>query len=154
MRRAEKMITERKEIDAIIAGATVMRLAMIDGNSPYIVPLSFGYDGEKLYFHCAKEGRKLDILAANNQVAFEFEENVELLTHPEKACNWSFAYKSVVGFGVAVALETHEEKSYGLECIMKQYSAKSWNFADISLAAICVFAIAIDEITGKRSPAE
>lgn len=47
-----------------------MRLAMTDGLNPYIIPLNYGYtyeDGKLvIYFHCAKEGRKLDILKKNN----------------------------------------------------------------------------------------
>lgn len=49
-------------------------VAMIDRNVPYVVPLSYGYelkeDSLVLYFHCAKEGRKLNILRCNDKVCF------------------------------------------------------------------------------------
>jgi len=78
MRRKEKEITNRPEIDTILKGAQVCRLALARENEPYLVPVFFGYDGSRLYFHTAREGRKLDFVAANNRVCFEVELNVNL----------------------------------------------------------------------------
>jgi len=62
MRRREKQITDRSQIEAIIARSQVCRLALSDGGQPYIVPLCFGYRRSRLYFHSAAAGRKIDIL--------------------------------------------------------------------------------------------
>ncbi|MGD8833836.1 MAG: pyridoxamine 5'-phosphate oxidase family protein [Desulfobacteraceae bacterium] len=59
MRREDKQITDRKEIDAIIHGSKVCRLAMSKENQPYLVPLSFGYDGKAIYVHTAGTGHLL-----------------------------------------------------------------------------------------------
>ncbi len=67
MRRNDSEITDRKDIDGIIRRCRVCRLAMCDGSQPYIVPLSFGYDGSFLYFHTAREGRKIDIIKRNKK---------------------------------------------------------------------------------------
>jgi nitroimidazol reductase NimA-like FMN-containing flavoprotein (pyridoxamine 5'-phosphate oxidase superfamily) len=61
MRRSEKEITAKTEIESIIQQSMVCRLAMSEGQIPYIVPLCFGYRNDTLYFHSAKEGKKLDI---------------------------------------------------------------------------------------------
>ena len=45
MRRSEREITNRTEIDAIIRSCQVCRVGLADGIEPYIVPMSFGYDG-------------------------------------------------------------------------------------------------------------
>ena len=73
MRRNDREIKDRKEIDGIIRRCRVCRLAMCDDGQPYIVPLNFGYDGRFLYFHAAPEGRKIDIIKRNNRVGFEFD---------------------------------------------------------------------------------
>ena len=62
MRRKEREISDRNEIEAVILQADVCRLAMVDEASPYIVPLNFGFADNSLYFHSAHKGRKVDIL--------------------------------------------------------------------------------------------
>ena len=58
MRRKEKKITERLEIDEIIHKSNVCRLAFSKNNIPYIMPISFGYNGKKIFIHTATEGKK------------------------------------------------------------------------------------------------
>ena len=46
MRRTDREIQSREAIDQIIHAAGVFHLGLCQGDSPYVVPLSFGYDGE------------------------------------------------------------------------------------------------------------
>ena len=62
MRRSEQEITNRAEIEEIISKAQVCRIALSENDTPYIIPVCFGCEGDALYFHSAKMGRKLDIL--------------------------------------------------------------------------------------------
>ena len=84
MRRTDREIITRKEIDSIIDSCDVCRLAFAVQNEPYLVPVSYGYDGEALYFHTAREGQKIDCIGANSRVCFEFERNVKLQTDVTK----------------------------------------------------------------------
>ncbi|MHA2434128.1 MAG: pyridoxamine 5'-phosphate oxidase family protein, partial [Candidatus Thorarchaeota archaeon] len=70
IRRKEKEIKDRAEMIEILKKAQHITTAMCDENEPYLVTLSHGYDDEKgcIYFHCAKEGKKIDILNKNNRV--------------------------------------------------------------------------------------
>ncbi|HNU36390.1 MAG TPA: pyridoxamine 5'-phosphate oxidase family protein, partial [Methanomassiliicoccales archaeon] len=68
MRKAEREIMDQGELEEVIRRAEVCRLAMVDDGKPYIVPMNFGYRNGCLYFHCAKEGRKLDVLRENPKV--------------------------------------------------------------------------------------
>ena len=68
MRRRDREIASRQDIDSIIRSAPVCRLAFADGKEPYVVPVSFGYDGETIYIHTAKSGRKIDFIEANSRV--------------------------------------------------------------------------------------
>ena len=151
MRRAEKEIESREDVDAIIRGSQVCRIALAMDNMPYIVPVSFGYDGVSIYIHTAKEGKKLDIININNNICFEFERNIELLGNQDNPCRWSVSYESVIGFGNIYELESIEDRKYGLKQIMSQYSGKEWIFSDNKLNNIRVWKIKIDSITGKRS---
>ena len=80
MRRSGREITARDELDAIIHSSLVCRLAFADQNEPYLVPVSFGYDGTAVYFHTASSGRKLEFIARNNRVCFELERDLRLET--------------------------------------------------------------------------
>jgi nitroimidazol reductase NimA-like FMN-containing flavoprotein (pyridoxamine 5'-phosphate oxidase superfamily) len=151
MRRADKNIRSKDEINEIIRGSQVCRIAMATNNMPYMVPVSFGYDGESIYIHTAREGKKLDIFIENNNVCFEFERNVNLYKDPENACEWSFSFESVIGFGNIFELESPEDIINGLNQIMSQYSGKEWNFREEKLNNVRVWRIKINSVTGKRS---
>ena len=128
MRRRDREIATREEIDSVIQRALVCRVAFADDDEPYLVPLSFGYDGESLFVHTAKTGRKLDFIEANDRVCFEFEADVSLQTDESDPCAWTFAFESVIGFGTIVEIYSAEEKARGLNQIMRHYSGRDWDF--------------------------
>ena len=148
MRRKDRQITDRDAIDSIIRRCSVCRLGMCDNGQPYIVPLSFGYDGRFLYVHAALDGRKVDILKRNKRVCFEFD-RLEEVTPADQACNWSMKYESVIGFGEAEMLEDADSKTAALSCIMRQYSSTDWTFTGQAVSSTSVYRIRIEEITGK-----
>ena len=154
MRRKDREIQDRELIAEIIGDCQVCRLGLARDNVPYIVPVSFGYDGQAIYFHTAREGQKIDYIAANNAVCFEFERGVRLVTGEASPCDWSFHYQSVIGFGRIHELLTAGEKTGGLNQIMAQYSGRDWEFGPDRLAAIRVWKIEIETMTGKQSRAK
>jgi nitroimidazol reductase NimA-like FMN-containing flavoprotein (pyridoxamine 5'-phosphate oxidase superfamily) len=151
LRRRDREITNRQEIDAIIRDCLVCRLAMARDDQPYLVPISFGYDGAAVYVHTAREGHKIAYLEAGSRVCFEFERNVELVEHATKACDWSFRYETVVGFGTPQELLEDSEKRHGLDQIMRQYSDRDWSYPQSVLNTARVWRISIDSVTAKRS---
>ena len=148
MRRNEREITDRKDIDDIIRRCRVCRLAMFDDGQPYIIPLNFGYDGRSLYFHTAPEGRKIDIIKRNNRVGFEFDILHDIVT-AEQACKWGAKYESVMGSGTAEIVDDLEAKKEALEWIMRQYGNGAWKFPEEILRKTLVLRIRILEISGK-----
>lgn len=75
MRKAQREIKDFDGILTVLDGCQTIRLGLYDEQFPYVVPLSFGWEsvGGKLliYFHCAKEGKKVDLIAKNNAVCLE-----------------------------------------------------------------------------------
>jgi nitroimidazol reductase NimA-like FMN-containing flavoprotein (pyridoxamine 5'-phosphate oxidase superfamily) len=153
MRKKDKEISDMNIISQIINKCQVCRLGLSQDDVPYIIPVSFGYDGTTLYFHSAKDGKKVDILSVNNKVCFEFESGVELIIDETKPCNWSFSFQTVIGFGKVEELSSPGDKIQGLKHIMTQYSDKEWSFDNLPLNGLRVWAINIDSMTGKQSPA-
>ena len=153
MRRREKEILDRGEIDEILIDALVCRIAFARDNDPYLVPLFFGYDGTCIYFHTARRGKKLDFIAANSKVCFEVERNVQVVQKESDACAWSACFESVIGNGTVSELFTEEKKVYGLNQIMLHYSGKTWRFDPSALGDMKVWCVKIETLTGKRSEA-
>ncbi len=135
----------------IIRGSHVCRIALAMDNMPYIVPVSFGYDGESIYIHTAKEGKKIEYFANNSNICFEFERNVKIISDPNNACKWTFSYESVIGYGNIRELKSLEQKKNGLNKIMSHYSGKEWVFDEDNLNRIRVWKVEINSLTGKRS---
>jgi nitroimidazol reductase NimA-like FMN-containing flavoprotein (pyridoxamine 5'-phosphate oxidase superfamily) len=151
VRRHDKEIRTREEIDAVIRAADVCRLAFARADEPYLVPVSFGYDGESVYFHTAPDGRKIEFIEANNRVCFEFEANVALVRDAQDACAWTFSFESVIGYGAVRELGSPGEKNHALNQIMLHYSGRPWDIPDHRTATTRVWRIDIESVTGKRS---
>ena len=88
---------KRRFINRLFMNARWCRIAMIDNAQAYIVPMNFGYDfqGEtlSLYFHCANEGRKIDILRVSKDVCFEMDCAHKLIADNARLQVWLFLCK-------------------------------------------------------------
>ena len=155
MRRKDREITDRSEIDVLLLRAKVCRVAFAVNEEPYIVPLSHGYNAEAgaLFFHTAKEGKKIECIETNPRVCFEVEGNVEVKEGDERGCSWGVRYESVIGFGTFVELLTSEEKTDALRFTMRQQANQDadWTFAQKMVDATRVWRLDIESMTGKRS---
>ena len=152
MRRKEKEITNQPEIEAIIQKAEVCRLGLAVDNMPYIVPVFFGYENNCLYVHCAKEGRKLDMIRQNNTVCFEMTVDTKISENDKSACQWSSAYRSVIGYGSASILEDFDQKKHALAAIMRHYSNKtSFDYKKKAVEEVGIIKIVVDHMSGKQS---
>jgi len=153
MRRKEREITDIAEIGSIISRCDVCRIALSDNNIPYIVTMNFGYAGgslNKLYFHCAREGKKLEIIRKNNVVCFQFDTDHKL-EKGENACDFGMGYRSVVGWGRIEIITEEEEKMRGLDCIMSHYSDRiDFDYNQAVLNKTIVLRLDIDEMKGKK----
>jgi nitroimidazol reductase NimA-like FMN-containing flavoprotein (pyridoxamine 5'-phosphate oxidase superfamily) len=152
LRRSDKEVTDRRHIDGIIRNSHVCHVAFALDDQPYVIPLSFGYDGEALYFHTARRGKKIDCISANPRVCFACERNVRLVANANDPCDWSFSYESVVGYGTISELTSREHKAYALNQIVLQCSGREWDFASTNLDSVRVWRLTIESVTGKRSP--
>lgn len=150
MRRTLQEIHSKEMIDQVLAKAQVCRLGLSKDDMPYVVPVSFGYDGEFVYFHTAFEGQKLDYIAANRQVCFEVEDEARVVPN-DQACKWSVSYYSVIGFGTVEEILGREGKAYALNQVMRHYSGRDWSFDEGQLDRSRVWRVAIERMTGKQS---
>ncbi|MBC8471645.1 MAG: pyridoxamine 5'-phosphate oxidase family protein [Planctomycetes bacterium] len=149
MRRKDQEITDIASIEDIIRKGQVCRLALSENGRPYIVPLCFGYKDNNLYFHSAREGKKLDILRKNNNVCFEIDIDHELVKG-KKACNCSMKYRSVIGFGKAELIEDIEPKRRAFNIIMQNYFEGFFKYPEESIQNTVIIKVEIESMTGKK----
>ena len=125
----------------------VMATVNADG-TPYCVPLSPVRDGEWLYFHCAKEGQKIDNLRGKNSVCVSSVGNVK----PSPG-EFSLFYESAIINGTAFEVRDPEEKIRALHLISLRYTKDNMPAFDGAvkkdLDVTAVWKIRIDGISGK-----
>ena len=114
-------LTDRGRIDDIIRACLVCHLALSRDDQPYVLPVSFGYDGDFVYFHTGFVGQKIDIMEANPRVCFEFEDGVAIVPDPVDPCKTGLTYRSVIGYGRVEEIHNLTAKARGLNCLMAQY---------------------------------
>lgn len=126
MRRKDREMDKSFAEEILAKGEYGILSTIGEDGFPYGVPLNFAYDGEKIYFHCAKNaGHKLHNINFCDKVSFSVVCNSEVVQ--EKLTS---RYESVVVFGVA---EKIENKRYALELLVKKYAP---NFAELGKAEI------------------
>ncbi len=147
---SKDLIQDHQQIEEILSKAKFLRIALSDSDKPYIIPMAFGYKDNKIYLHCSREGKKIDILNRNPRVAFEADAEAEIITN-EDICKYNVRYRSVVGNGQARFVEDYNEKVEGLTILSEHYGKKGpFEFEEWKVNRLCIIKIEIEEMTGKQ----
>ncbi|MEO1783561.1 pyridoxamine 5'-phosphate oxidase family protein [Thermodesulfobium sp. 4217-1] len=126
MRRKEFEISEIKEIQEILDMCEYGVLSLVDlSNKPYSVPISFFYYDNNVYFHSAKNGKKVDIIRENPIACFVAVKPYSFLPSYFKnekiACFAGQAYASVYFEGKITEIKDNTKKCEYLNILMKKY---------------------------------
>lgn len=155
MRRKDKEITDLKEVIDILDHSDVIRLAMNNGDFPYIVPVNFCYELTPnnqiiFYIHGAKAGTKVELLRQNPLLSFELDTGHQLITN-EKACKYSFDYASIIGNGYATFIEESTAKIAACKIMMNKFAPnKTFTFTEGDVKPIVVIKIEVQAYTAKK----
>ncbi len=145
----EREIKNFDEIDALLAQSRVCRIALIDGEYPYIVPMCFGYSltGGKLelYFCGSEKGRKVELIKRNHKAAFEIDKLHEIVKSNE-GFGIAARYHSITGTG-EIEFITGIDKITGLNLITKKYGEGSQDnkVSEQELNSMVVIKLTADE---------
>ena len=153
MRRKEKEITYKDEMINILEKARYITVAMSRNDEPYLVTLSHGYDRNQncIYFHSAKEGKKIDFLTSNNLI---WGQALYDKGYVQGACDHLYAttqFKGKVTF-----VENFEEKKKALEIMIKALDNNPKKVMEEqldkeSVSKIHIGRIDIEYMSGKKS---
>ena len=152
MRRSDREITDFEDIVSVMERCDVCRLALHDGDYPYILPLNFGMEVQDgritLYFHGATEGKKYELIAQDCRAGFEMDCAHRLVLDEEQG-NCTMEYESVVGRGL-VAIVPEEEKFQALHILMRHYRQENFPFNQAVVPKTTVFKLTVEAVSGKR----
>ena len=152
MRRRDREIKEFDEIVKIIKKCDSLLLGLNDEGYPYLVPLNFGMDIEDgqlyLYFHCAKEGKKLDLIQKDNRATFEMDCNHNFILYEERM-SCTMGYESVIGQGT-IEIVAEDKKFDALKILMRQYHAEDFQFNTDMIKVTTLLRLKVEKLTGKR----
>jgi len=154
VRRTDRELRDKDDLASILHKADTCHLALLDGDKPYIVALNYGivWTGALpvLYFHCARTGKKLDLIAVNGS-AFFMADTDHVLVGGETDCEWGMNYASVAGEGTVSIVEDMAERKAALDSLMNHYTGRtefSYDAAVFGMTSILKLTVA--SLTGKR----
>lgn len=149
MRRKDREVTDQKIIDSILSSAVHGHLGMCDDGEPYVLPMNYAWSDGIIIMHCAKEGRKLDILAKNPKVCFQVDDRTSVV-ESEKPCGWGMLYACVIIVGTASIVHDPAKKAEALSKIMQHFKPDfSHTFTPDETASVCIIEIIPEKITCK-----
>lgn len=144
-----------QQIEQLLSQQVIGRIACCDGEIPYILPISYAYDGNYIYCH-TQEGKKTAIMRKNNQVCFQAD-----VLH--NMANW----ESVIVWGNYEELTEETERVKGIEILLRRtlplisssttHLGLTWPFVQGNLNEAVdgiVFRIVISEKTGRYEESE
>ena len=153
MRRKDREVQSLEEKFDILNRCDTVRVAFRGEEYPYIVPVSFGAelkDGQvTVYFHCAREGLKLNLLRMDPHVCLEGDIFIRTETTDHGITT---RYESVIGFGECTIVEDEQEIRHGLRLLTEHYGYFNYSLDRCrSLPHLFVLKAVLKEITGKRN---
>ena len=157
MRRQDREIVDPAQICGILKRSKVCFLSLCDGNTPYTVPMNFGFTEEAgritLYLHSARSGRKLELIRKNPNVCAAFGTMLSF-EDGETGCKATAQYESAVGFGTAEILSDPKACEKGLSCLLSQYESRAARDFSALLDQTAVIRVALDRMTGQTNRKE
>lgn len=150
--RRKKQALPPEECAAILTKGTSGVLALSgDAGYPYAVPLSYVFAEDRLYFHCAKSGHKLDAIRRDNRASFCIVEQDQIV--PEAYTTY---FRSVIAFGTVRILEDPAEKRAAIKKLAAKYAPDDTvehraQVIDQEREPLCMLEMVIEHSTGKEA---
>ena len=145
MRRNDKLMSETETLSLLKNSQEGVLGTISENGYPYTVVVNYVYHNDKIYFHSAKTGHKIDNINFSDKVSFTVYTDVKVLGE-----ELNTLYRCLTIFGRARVVETTEEVLWEL---IKKYSklpeekAKRMIAKEIGVTA--VVEIEIEHLSGK-----
>jgi nitroimidazol reductase NimA-like FMN-containing flavoprotein (pyridoxamine 5'-phosphate oxidase superfamily) len=150
MRRKRQQLTDAQSRQ-ILTDMTAGVLAVAgDDDYPYAVPLSYVLDGDRILFHSALSGHKIDALHRSSKASFCVIEKNEI--HPE---TYTTYFRSVIAFGTLRILTDEKEALEAIDLLAAKYAPGRLDSRrkeiEKGFRHMCMIELHITHLTGKES---
>lgn len=136
----ENMRKKSREMNAawaleVMDKAPYMTVSMADGNGmPYAVPLSLARTNERtFYFHCAAEGKKLEMIQAHPHVCLTAVSKCKPTVGPKDG-SFTLEFQSAMAFGKAELVTDDAEKREALRAICQRFLPRHMDAFEAAVA--------------------
>lgn len=150
MRRFRQELTPEECVRVLERGTHGVLAVLGDEGYPYAVPLSYVYEDGKIWFHCAKQGHKLDAIRKEPKGSFCVVDQDKVV--PEEYTTY---FRSVIAFGTARELEDEGEKRKALEALAAKYSPDQVEGRQKEIqsqfANVTMVELTVERMTGKEA---
>lgn len=151
MRRKERQMNEEQVRSLIAKGNTGILSLNGENGYPYSVPVNYVYFNDAIYIHGSVEGRKVDLIKADERACFCSIVNSEILVDKLTA-----AYESFIAVGTAEMVEDCTEKEEVLKYIVDslsvpEFQEKGYGMVAKMLDRTGIIKFSIEEVSGKAN---
>jgi len=81
----------------------------------------------------------------------QLEQDLGLVTHPDKACAWTQSFRSVMAWGAVHVAADADEARHGMDVLMRQHAGRDgWTYPDKMIEATLVWRVDVDRLTAKQ----
>lgn len=151
MRRKRQALSPQENAAILQKGLSGVLALSGDNGYPYAVPINYVYDDGKIYFHCAKNGHKLDAIQKNAKASFCVIDQDKIV--PEEYTTY---FRSVIVFGQIRVMKDEQEKRAAIEKLAIKYAPKDTaagreNAINREWQPLCMLEMCIEHMTGKEA---
>jgi len=147
MRRKKQLLSKEDTVKVLERCTNGIMACLGDDDYPYAVPFNYVYYNDKIYFHSAKSGHKVDAIIKNPKVSFAVVDKDKIVSE-----EYTSYFSSVIAFGKARIVEG-DEWNDSFMALVEKYSGDMPNDAKHSKVEGCteslIVAIDVEYITGK-----
>ena len=157
-RHAEREVHERLDIEKLLDGQYVCHVGFIDPdiNSPFVIPMGFARDGDRILIHGSSGSRIMMAIAQGIDLCVTVTQ-LNAIVVARSAFNSSMNYESVMIFGKARALN-ESEKEIALERITTKLVPGLWEYGRPIMkkesAATLIVELSLDKVSAKARSGE
>ena len=149
MRRSKQLLSEEITVQVMKRCTNGVLACLGDDDYPYAVPLSYVYLNDRIYFHSAKSGHKIDALTKNPKVSFSVVDEDTIVSK-----EYTTYFRSVIAFGNA-RIADGQERLEAFRALVEKYSGDQPEESKHKEITECmqahVYAIDIEHMTGKQA---
>lgn len=147
MRRKRQQLSEKETIEILEQGTSGVLALHGEEGYPYALPISYVYTDNKIYFHSARSGHKIDAILQNEKASF-------CVIHQDHvvAEEYTTYFKSAIAFGRVHIIEDEIKKRQAILELAKKYHPKGLEHEktiDKEFHLLCMLEFDIEHLTGK-----